>query len=92
MQAAWRHFGGLNDIYRTFGVASVLDEDLLGPLLIELMYLTGLNPTSALYLRTDCLAEHPLAGIPVLRYLKKRSSGEKELYLAACRTFSRASG
>lgn len=76
-----RYNGSLTAFYRSLGVASILDEDLLGPLLVELMYLTGLNPTSAIFLRADCLAEHPLAGVPVLRYLKKRSQGEKELFL-----------
>lgn len=76
-----RYHGSLTAFYRSLGVASILDEDLLGPLLVELMYLTGLNPTSAIFLRADCLAEHPLAGVPVLRYLKKRSQGEKELFL-----------
>jgi hypothetical protein len=76
-----RYHKSLTPFYRSLGVASILDEDLLGPLLVELMYLTGLNPTSAIFLRADCLAEHPLAGVPVLRYLKKRSQGEKELFL-----------
>ena len=78
---AARYYNGPTAYYRSLGVAAILDEDLLGPLLVELMYLTGLNPTSAIYLRTDCLTEHPLAGVPVLRYLKKRSRGEKELFL-----------
>jgi integrase len=79
--AAIRQFGGIEKVYRLFGVAYIRDSNLLGPLLVQLIYLTGLNPSSVVGLRADCLAEHPLAGVPVLRYLKKRSNGEKELFL-----------
>ncbi|AZG13804.1 hypothetical protein [Cupriavidus pauculus] len=76
-----RYFGGIFEIYKRWGVTPLNDRDILCPLFIQLSYLTGLNPYSLCGLRVDCLSEHPLTGTPVLRYLKLRSDGEKELLL-----------
>jgi hypothetical protein len=74
--------GGLHELYRRWGVAALIDENLIMPLAIELQFLTGLNPSSLLQLRVDCLKEiHPLTGMPYLTFVKERSQGEKELHL-----------
>lgn len=74
-----RYHGGYMAVYKRWGVTPQIDRDILWPLVIQLSYLTGLNPSSLMELKIDCLAEHPLTGTPVLRYLKLRSKGEKEL-------------
>lgn len=79
--AAARHFDGFHALYRKFGVSARRDELLLGPLLVRLIYLTGLNPFSAVTLRLDCLSTHPLTSTPRLSYFKLRSGGEKQLLL-----------
>lgn len=76
---AARYHGGYMAVYKRWGVTPQIDRDILWPLVIQLSYLTGLNPSSLMGLKVDCLAEHPLTGTPVLRYLKLRSKGEKEL-------------
>lgn len=76
---AARYHGGPFVTYKRWGVTPQIDRDILWPLVIQLSYLTGLNPYSLMGLRTDCLSEHPLTGTPVLRYVKLRSKGEKEL-------------
>lgn len=77
--SASRYHGGYMAVYKRWGVTPQIDRDILWPLVIQLSYLTGLNPSSLMGLKADCLAEHPLTGTPVLRYLKLRSKGEKEL-------------
>ena len=74
-----RYHGGVFVVYKNWGVTPQIDRDILWPLVIQLSYLTGLNPYSLMGLRTNCLSEHPLTGTPVLHYLKLRSKGEKEL-------------
>jgi integrase len=76
---AQRYHGGYMAVYKRWGVTPQIDRDILWPLVIQLSYLTGLNPSSLMGLEATCLAEHPLTGTPVLRYLKLRSKGEKEL-------------
>lgn len=76
---AGRYHGGYMAAYKRWGVTPQIDRDIIWPLVIQLSYLTGLNPTSLMGLEVDCLGEHPLTGTPVLRYLKLRSKGEKEL-------------
>lgn len=76
---ASRYHGGPFTVYKRWGVTPQIDRDILWPLVIRLSYLTGLNPYSLMGLRTDCMTEHPLTGTPVLRYMKLRSKGEKEL-------------
>lgn len=78
---ALRYHGGYIATYKRWGVTPQIDRDILWPLVIQLSYLTGLNPYSLMGLKADCLSEHPLTGTPVLRYLKLRSKGEKELLI-----------
>ncbi|BDT72749.1 hypothetical protein os4_22940 [Comamonadaceae bacterium OS-4] len=83
LQAAADFHGGLNSMYRRWGVTSRIGMPLLMPLVIELMHATGLNPSSCLGLKTDCYREeHPLTGMPYLLYEKKRSDGELQLHLS----------
>lgn len=74
--------GGLHTLYRRWGVSAFIDENLLMPLAVKLILLTGLNPSSLLGLQVDCLRdEHPLTGMSYLLFKKERSGGEKELHL-----------
>lgn len=79
--ATTNYHGGFPALYRKFGVSARRDELLLGPLLIRLSYLTGLNPYSLVNLKVDCLTEHPLTNTPCLSYMKLRSGGEKQLLI-----------
>lgn len=82
LNAAHEFHGGLHNLYRRWGVSAFVDDNLLMPLAINLLYLTGLNPSSLLRLQVDCLRdEHPLTGMPYLLFEKERSNGEKELHL-----------
>lgn len=81
LQAAARYHGGYMPLYDRWGVTPQVDRDILWPLLIQLSYLTGLNPYSLVALKIDCVTEHPLTGTPVLRYFKLRSGGENELLI-----------
>lgn len=76
---AQRYHGGYMAVYKRWGVTPHIDRNIILPLIIQLSYLTGLNPSSLMGLKVDCLSVHPLTGTPVLRYLKLRSKGEKEL-------------
>jgi hypothetical protein len=76
---AVRYHGGYMNLYKKWGVTPQLDNEILWPLVVQLSYLTGLNPDSLMGLKADCLSENPLTGTPVLRYLKLRSQGEKDL-------------
>lgn len=81
-QAALR-FGGLNNLYRKWGVSTFIDHEMVVPLIVELVAETALNVESVLSLRRDCfLKAHPLTGLPYLQYYKLRSGGEKELPLS----------
>lgn len=79
LQAISNKHGGMRDFYRQLGVSAYMDAWMLGPLVTQLHYLTGLNPFSVSMLRADCLSEHPLVRSKVLTYTKLRSGGEKEL-------------
>lgn len=82
LASAFLAHGGLHEMYRRWGVCALVDESLVMPLAMELQLLTGLNPSSLLALKVDCLREeHPLTGMPYLLYVKDRSFGEKELHL-----------
>jgi hypothetical protein len=75
--------GGLNKLYRKWGVSALVDQDVVIPLAVELISETGLNVESLLSLRRDCFKEaHPLTGLPYLEYYKPRSGGDKELHLS----------
>lgn len=78
---ALRYHGGYSALYKAWGVTPHVDRDILWPLIVQLSYLTGLNPYSLMELKAECLSEHPLTGTPVLRYVKLRSNGEKELLI-----------
>jgi integrase len=74
--------GGLNELYRRWGVSSFIDQDVIMPLLVKLISETGLNVESLLSLKRDCFKEaHPLTGLPYIEYEKPRSGGEKELHI-----------
>src|SRR5690606_25035615 len=78
----FKDIGSLRGIYREWGVAPYIDADLIMPLLVQLAIQTGLNVQSLLELELDCFEEkNPLSGVPVLRYFKARSSGEKEMHI-----------
>lgn len=75
--------GGLNKLYRKWGVSALVGQDVIIPLAVQLIAETGLNVESLLSLRRDCFKEaHPLTGLPYLEYYKPRSGGDKELHLA----------
>lgn len=81
--AASNVHGGIHNMYRRWGVSAYLEFGLVMPLAVSILHLTGLNPSSLLALRTDCLRdEHPLTGMPYLLFEKARSQGEKELHLS----------
>lgn len=74
--------GGLHHLYRKWGVSTYFDLDLLAPHIINLAYLTGLNPGPLTALAVDAYGEsHPATGAPYLRYVKDKVSKELELYL-----------
>lgn len=82
LDAATVYHGGLHEMYRRWGVSAYINENLIMPLVVNFLHLTGLNPTSLLELKTDCFRdEHPLTGMPYLLFRKERSGGEKELHL-----------
>lgn len=73
--------GGLRGIYRQWGVVPLIDADLIMPLVLQIAIETGLNVQSILELNVDCFEEkNPISGVPVLKYYKERSSGDKELH------------
>lgn len=79
--AACMH-GGLNNLYRKWGVASRIGPDEVMPLMVKLISETGMNVESLLSLKRDCFKEaHPLTGLPYIEYNKPRSGGEKELHV-----------
>lgn len=74
--------GGLNELYRRWGVSTCFDFDMLMPHVINLAYLTGLNPGPLAALSVDSYGEsHPATGAPYLRYVKDKVQKELELYL-----------
>jgi integrase len=73
--------GGLNRLYRRWGVSSLIDQHVVMPFVVKLVSETGLNVESLLSLKRDCFKEaHQLTGLPYLEYVKPRSGGEKELH------------
>lgn len=74
--------GGLVDLYRRWGVSTCFDLDMLMPHVVNLAYLTGLNPGPLAALSVDSYGEsHPATGTPYLRYVKDKVQKELELYL-----------
>jgi integrase len=79
----FKDLGGLKGIYKKWGVASLINAELLMPLAIKLISETGLNAESLWDLNVDCFNEsHPLSGVPYIKYYKVRSDGEKEMHLS----------
>lgn len=82
LTSATQIHGGLNTLYRKWGVSAYIDRDVIMPLAVKLISETGLNVESLLSLKRDCFKEaHPLTGLPYLKYEKPRSGGEKELHV-----------
>lgn len=77
-----KHDIGLHDLYKQWGVLSLVDYDVLAPFLFRLAQVTGMNsdPLSDLKL-DDFTLKHQVTCKPCLRYWKERSTGEKELHL-----------
>lgn len=74
--------GGLFELYRRWGVSTYFDLDMLMPHVLNLAYLTGLNPGPLAALAVDGYGEsHPATGAPYLRYVKEKVGKELELYL-----------
>lgn len=77
-----KDIGGLRGLYRQWGVTSLIDADVIMPLVMKLAIETGLNPQSILSLEVDCfIEEHKLSGLPYIKYFKGRSGGEKEFQI-----------
>lgn len=75
--------GGLHELYRRWGVATCMGLDVLMPQVVQLAYLSGLNPSTLLLLEVDCFIDkHELTGTPFLRGWKERVKGEYNLDLA----------
>ncbi len=74
--------GGLDQFYRRLGVTHLVDEKIVGVLLMEFAILTGLNPCSLYSLKIDCLQDkNQLTGSPAIQFEKLRSKGSGTLYL-----------
>lgn len=72
--------GGLNELYRSWGVSSCFDIDMLMPHVVNLAYLTGLNPGPLANLSIDSYGDsHPATGSPYLRYFKEKVRKNLEL-------------
>jgi hypothetical protein len=79
----FKELGGLPGIYRKWGVASLINADIIMPLAAKLVVETGLNPESLCSLTVDCFQEnHALSGVPYIQFYKLRSGGEKVLHLS----------
>ncbi|MBF4990746.1 site-specific integrase [Methylophilus sp. QUAN] len=75
--------GGIQNVYHSWGVTPFIGRNLIMPTVVNLIYLTGLNPDSLLNLSLDSYVdEHPLTNMPYIKFEKKRSGGEKELHLS----------
>lgn len=82
LTTATNEHGGLTELYRSWGVSTYFDFDMLMPHVVNLAYLTGLNPGPLAALTLDSYGEsHPATGTPYLRYVKDKVAKELELYL-----------
>jgi hypothetical protein len=69
-------FDGREGFFRRLGIVRTVYLENLGPLVLKLAYLTGLNPTSIFDLKEDCLVDSDIiTNGPSLRYNKNRSGG-----------------
>jgi len=79
--------GDLKVYFMRLGVWIGITRDLVMPLVMKLIYLTGLNLESVKSLTLDSYQEsHPLTGQPVITYMKKRSESgmrtiDRELHI-----------
>lgn len=80
--SATNYHGGLNELYKRWGVTSRVGYEYILPYLFKIVSITGLNTSVALNLQVDSYQEcHPITGRPYLRYSKPRGSGETDLHL-----------
>jgi integrase len=81
--ASSKRYGGLRKLYRAMGVPKMISVHIVVPCVVKLAFLTGLNVRSLLDLHRDCLRiEHPITGLPCVRYYKERSGGNEDLHLS----------
>jgi integrase len=79
----FKEIGGINGIYKKWGVASLITAEMIMPLAVKLISETGLNPESLWDLEVDCFQQsHPLSGVPFIKYFKRRSGGEKVMHVS----------
>lgn len=73
---------GLHDVYRSWGVPSIIDADVIAPFVFRLAQITGMNadPLFDLFV-DDFVIAHETTQKPCLRYWKERSSGGMQLHL-----------
>lgn len=81
LHRAGLNHGGIRELYRSWGVTMRVDGYVLGPLVLQLQFLTGLNPFSLITLRADCMGQHRLLKTTYLNYRKMRSQGDMQLLL-----------
>ena len=73
---------GLHDLYREWGVLSMVTKDFVAPFVLRLAQITGMNFDSIIYLEVDDFnPSHLATGKQCLTYWKERSTGEKEYHL-----------
>ena len=73
---------GLHEIYKSWGVLSIVDADVIAPFAFRLAQITGMNADPIFDLCIDDFVQsHETISKPCLRYWKERSTGEKELIL-----------
>ncbi|CAM3543403.1 site-specific integrase [Pseudoalteromonas maricaloris] len=73
---------GLHEIYKSWGVLSIVDADVIAPFAFRLAQITGMNADPIFDLCiNDFVKSHETIAKPCLRYWKERSTGEKELLL-----------
>lgn len=73
---------GLHEIYKSWGVLSIVDADVIAPFAFRLAQITGMNADPIFDLCIDDFVKsHETIAKPCLRYWKERSTGKKELLL-----------
>lgn len=74
------HFG-IREFYESLGIYPAVDPHSIMILMVKLAMETGLNVSSLLSLRTNCLNEqNPATGRPSLEFIKNRSGGVRNLH------------
>ena len=73
---------GLHEVYRSWGVPSVIDADTIAPFVYRLAQITGMNADPLFDIHVDdFVISHETTQKPCLRYWKERSTGGKQLHL-----------